>query len=106
MPAIIGGPAQPCPLVAGMSRSALIVLLTTSVAGVGCSVIGSILGAPTIVSVTVSAPAGVLVGDSAHATSDALGDDGRPHPGRPGTWRSSDPAALPVAASGKVVGRI
>lgn len=89
-----------------MSRSALIVFLTAGVAVVGCSVIAGIAGAPKIVSVTVIAPAGVLVGDTAQATAHALGDDGREHPGRPVTWRSSDPAALPIDASGKIVGLI
>jgi len=92
---------------AGMSRSALIIfLLGSGVAVVGCNAIGAIVGPPKIVSVTVSAPAGLLVGDSAQATSNALGDDGKTHNGRPVTWRSSDPAALAIDGQGRMVALI
>jgi hypothetical protein len=46
------------------------------------------------------------VGESAVATANALGDDGRSHNGLSRTWRSSDPAALSIDGNGKMVGLI
>ena len=82
------------------------VLLPSLLALAGCSAIAAIAGTPKIVSVTINAPAGLLVGESAVATAVALGDDGRDHGGRPRTWSSSDPAALSIDANGKMVGLI
>ena len=67
------------PSVAAMSGKSVVLWLTSCVALVGCNAIAKIAGAPKIVSVTVSAPAGILVGESAVATAVALGDDGRDH---------------------------
>jgi len=89
-----------------MSGKSVVLWLVSSVALVGCNAIAKIAGAPKIVSVTINAPAGILVGESAVATAVALGDDGRDHGGRPRTWRSSDPAALSIDANGKMVGLI
>jgi len=89
-----------------MSLRAVALFLASGAALAGCSAIAAIAGAAKIVSVTVNAPAGLLVGDSAVATAVALGDDGRDHGGRPRKWRSSDPAALPIDANGKMVALI
>ncbi len=89
-----------------MARSVLVPVLATALAAAGCGAVAGILGAPKIVSVTVIAPAGLLLGDSAQATFDAQGDDGKTHNGRPVTWRSSDPSALPIDDHGKMVARI
>lgn len=87
-----------------MSRqAAVLVSLASSVALLGCNAVAGILGAPKIVSVTVNAPAGLLVGDTAVATAVALGDDGRDHGGRPRKWSSSDPAALSIDANGRMI---
>jgi len=94
------------PSVAAMSGKSVVLWLTSCVALVGCNAIAKIAGAPKIVSVTVNAPAGILVGESAVATAVALGDDGRDHAGRPRTWSSSDPASLSIDANGKMVGII
>jgi hypothetical protein len=89
-----------------MSRKSVVLWLASSVALTGCGVIASIAGVPKIVSVTINAPAGILLGESAVATAVAMGDDGRDHGGRPRTWRSSDPAAVSIDANGKMVGLI
>jgi hypothetical protein len=90
-----------------MLRPGLIVILACSVVAAGCSVVAGVVGGfPKIVSVTITAPAGLLVGDSAIATAVAMGDDGRDHLGRPRHWTSSDPAALPIDANGKMVALI
>jgi hypothetical protein len=88
-----------------MSLSNRVACLATSVLLAGCNAIAGVLG-PKITSVQVHVPAGMLVGDTAVATSDANGDDGRTHPGRPVKWSSSDPAALPIDAQGKMVAKI
>ena len=78
-----------------MWRTVPLTLLTGTVAAAaGCGAVAAIAGAPKIESVTVSAPAGLLVGETGQATANALGDDGKTHNGRPVTWRSSDEAAL------------
>jgi len=89
-----------------MSRPSLIVVLACGVIAAGCNPIAELAVAPKIVSVTITAPAGLLVGDSATATAVALGDDGRDHGGRPRLWSSSDPAALSIDANGKMVALI
>jgi hypothetical protein len=73
---------------------------------VACSTLAKIAGAPSIKSVTVSAPAGILVGDSAIAHSNALGDDGQTHNGRPVKWTSSDPTSLSINGSGRMIGLV
>jgi hypothetical protein len=88
-----------------MPRSDLFACLATSVVLAGCNAIAGVL-APKITSVQVAVPAGMLVGDSAIATSNANGDDGKTHNGRPVKWRSSDPAALPIDAQGKMVAKV
>ena len=80
--------------VAAMSGKSVVLWLVSSVALAGCNAIAKIAGAPKIVSVTITAPAGILVGESAVASAVAMGDDGRDHGGRPRKWSSSDPAAL------------
>jgi hypothetical protein len=89
-----------------MSRPSLIVVLACGVVAAGCNAIAELAGAPKIVSVTITAPAGLLVGDSATATAVAMGDDGRDHPGHPRHWSSSDPTALSIDANGKMVALI
>lgn len=91
-----------------MSRPKLIVILACCVIAAGCGAAAAVVGisGPKIVSVTVSAPAGLLVGDSATVTAVAMGDDGRDHPGRTKNWSSSDPAALSIDATGKIVALI
>ena len=76
-----------------MSRPVVFVWVAGCGVLVACNSIAKIAGAPSIKSVTVIAPAGILVGDTAIATSNALGDDGRTHNGLAVTWRSSDPSA-------------
>jgi hypothetical protein len=88
-----------------MPRSDLVVCIASTVFLAACNAIGGLLG-PKITSVVVHAPAGLLVGDTAVATSDANGDDGRTHPGRTVKWSSSDPAALPIDTQGKMVAKI
>ena len=88
-----------------MPRSDLVAFLASSILLAGCNAIAGVL-APKITSVEVSVPAGMLVGDTALATSTANGDDGKTHPGRPVTWRSSDPAALSIDAQGRMVAKI
>ncbi len=110
--AVLADPASPCydfaPSISTgqvhfMSRSTAITWLASSCMGLAaCSAIAAIAGAPKITSVTVTAPAGLLVGDSAVATADALGDDHKTHNGRPRTWRSSDPAALSIDQNGNI----
>lgn len=92
--------------VAAMSGKSVVLWLVSSVALAGCNAIAKIAGAPKIVSVTITAPAGILVGESAVASAVAMGDDGRDHGGRPRKWSSSDPAALSIDANGKMVGLI
>jgi hypothetical protein len=92
-----------------MSRQAAVVVVSLAcVILAGCNAVAAVAGisGPKIVSVTVNAPAGLLVGDSAVATAVAMGDDGKDHVGRPRTWSSSDPAALPIDANGKMVALI
>jgi hypothetical protein len=89
-----------------MPRPSLIGILACAVVAAGCNALADLAGAPKIVSVTISAPAGLLVGDSAIATAVAMGDDGRDHGGRPRQWSSSDPAALSIDANGKMVALI
>lgn len=89
-----------------MSRPSLIVILACGMAASGCKAIADLAGVPKIVSVTITAPTGLLVGDSATATAVAMGDDGRDHLGRPRHWSSSDPAALSIDANGKMVALI
>jgi hypothetical protein len=89
-----------------MSRPGLLVVLACGVLGGGCNTIAAVAGAPKIVSVTINAPAGLLVGESAIATAVAMGDDGRDHGGRPRHWSSSDPAALSIDDGGKMTALI
>ena len=95
---------QPSARVVAMSRPSLILILACAVVAGGCSAVAVIGGVPKIVSVTITAPAGLLVGDSATAIAVAMGDDGRDHLGRPRQWSSSDPAALSIDANGKMRG--
>lgn len=88
-----------------MTRTPLVVLLAAVVAIEGCNAIAA-LAAPKIKSVTVDAPSGLLVGESAQAVFHALGDDGRDHQGRPVKWTSSDPASLSIDAQGKMLALI
>jgi hypothetical protein len=88
-----------------MRRSDLIACFVSSVLLVGCNAVAGLV-APKIKSVEVRVPTGMLVGDTAVATSNAVGDDGQTHNGRPVKWSSSDPAALPIDAQGKMVARI
>jgi len=92
--------------VTAMSRPVLLVLMAVGLGAAACGAIGSVLGAPSITSVTVSAPAGLLVGESAYAAFNALGDDGQTHNGRPVKWRSSDAAALSIDGQGKMTAHI
>jgi hypothetical protein len=89
-----------------MSRPVVLVWVAGCGLLVACNSIAKIAGAPSIKSVTVIAPAGILVGDTAIATSNALGDDGRTHNGLAVTWRSSDPSALSINSSGRMIGLI
>ncbi len=89
-----------------MSRPTIVLWLASCGGLGGCNAIAAIAGGPKIVSVTVNAPAGLLVGDSAVATAVAIGDDGRDHAGRPRKWSSSDAASLPIDANGKMVALI
>ncbi len=89
-----------------MSRPGVIVVFACGVVAAGCSALAAIVGAPKIVSVTISAPAGLLVGESAIVTAIAMGDDGRDHPGHQRHWSSSDPAALSIDANGKIIALI
>ncbi len=86
-----------------MPRPGLVVILACCVIAAGCRSIADALGAPHIVSVTITAPPGLLVGDTATAVAVAVADDGRERPGWPRHWSSSDPAALSVDANGKMV---
>jgi hypothetical protein len=88
-----------------MRRAAVVVLLTGIVSVGGCNVIAAI-AAPKIKSVTVVAPAGLLVGETAQAAFHAFGDDGKDHQGRPVKWKSSDPTALSIDAQGKMTALI
>src|ERR1043165_552732 len=89
-----------------MPRPSLVVVLACGVIAAGCNAVAELAGAPKIVSVTISAPAGLLVGDTATATAIAMGDDGKDHGGRPRHWSSSDPTALSIDANGKMVALI
>jgi hypothetical protein len=88
-----------------MTRPTLIMVLACTIVAAGCNAVAGAL-APKIVSVTVTAPAGLLVGDTATATAVAMGDDGKDHLGRPKHWSSSDPAALSIDDNGKMVALI
>lgn len=89
-----------------MPRSDLAARVVFTVLLAGCNAVAGVLGVPKITSVQVNAPSGMLVGDTAVATSTAFGNDGQTHPGRPVTWRSSDPDALPIDSHGKIVAKI
>jgi hypothetical protein len=89
-----------------MSRPGLLVIFSLCSLASGCGVVAGIAGAPKIVSVTIQVPAGLLVGDSAVAIAIAMGDDGVNHLGRTRHWSSSDPAALPIDANGKMTALI
>src|SRR5262245_39553202 len=89
-----------------MSRPVVLAWVAGCGLFVACNAIAKIAGAPSIKSVTVIAPAGILVGDTAIAHSDALGDDGQTHNGRPVKWRSSDPSALSINGSGRMIGLV
>ena len=86
-----------------MSRPALVVWLAASVGLVGC---GGLLGPSNpVTAVTVVLSAGILVGDTVQATAvetDAAGQTKN----KPVTWRSSNPAAVPVDSLGRVVGKV
>src|SRR5512132_2732427 len=86
-----------------MPRSSLIVILACGYVAAGCNALAKVAGAPKIVSVTITAPAGLLVGESAIATAAAMADDGRERPGWERHWSSSDPAALSIDANGRMV---
>jgi len=88
-----------------MPRPAVVVLLAAALAIGGCNAIAAV-AAPKIKSVTVDAPAGLLVGETAQAAFHAFGDDGKDHIGRPVKWKSSDPAALSIDAQGKMAALI
>lgn len=83
-----------------MSRPSLLGILACCVTAAGCHALADLAGVPKILSVTITAPVGLLVGDSATATAVAMGDDGRDHLGRPRHWSSSEPAALSIDANG------
>jgi hypothetical protein len=89
-----------------MSRPVILVWVAGCGLLVACSAIAKIAGAPSIKSVTVIAPAGLFVGDSAIASFNALGDDGQTHNGRPVKWLSSDPSALSINGSGRMIGLV
>src|ERR1051325_4943710 len=98
-------PRIPFSEVVAMPRPRLMLVLVCGVVAAGCNAVAGAL-APKIVSVTVTAPAGLLVGDQATATAVARGDDGKDHLGRPKHWSSSDPAALSIDDNGKMVALI
>ena len=89
-----------------MTRPGLIPILACSVAVAGCHTLADLAGAPKIVSVTITAPAGLLVGDTATLTAVAMGDDGKNHVGLARHWSSSDPAALSIDGNGRIVALI
>jgi hypothetical protein len=64
--------------------------------GTRCKAIAEIANAPHITTVTINAPAGLLVGDTATAVAIAVADDGRERPGWPRKWSSSNPSMLSI----------
>jgi hypothetical protein len=91
-----------------MPRRALVVLsLISSVILAGCNVIGALTGAPTTEQVTVQAPAGILVGDSAQVRASATKSNGVTIPDlTPDAWRSSDPSVISINTRGVMKGLI
>lgn len=90
-----------------MPRRALVLSLTSSVILAGCNVVGALTGAPTTEQVTVQAPAGILVGDSAQVRASATKSNGVTIPDlTPDAWRSSDPSVISINTHGVMKGLI
>lgn len=90
-----------------MQRRALgILILASDVTLTGCNTLADLAGAPTVTSVTVHAPAGLLVGDSAQVFVSATKSDGTvigeglP----PDSWQTSNPSVIAISSTGVIKG--
>ena len=81
---------------------AIVAILATA----GCNKLAELAGAPTVSNVTVHAPAGILVGDSAQVSVDATKSDGTVIVGLAtvDSWTSSNPSVLSINSSGVIKG--
>src|ERR1051325_9938735 len=90
-----------------MSRSAYLALLVSSGALGGCAAVAGIVGDMRhAVTVIVTAPLGLLVGDSAHVTATVIDSRGDTTMNAPVTWSSSDPTVLSIDAQGWIKGLV
>jgi hypothetical protein len=92
-----------------MPRRALIGLTSASILTlVGCNKLAEIAGAPTVTSVTVHVPSGLLVGDSAQVLVSATKSDGTVigEGLAPDSWHSSDPSVISISSTGVIKGLI
>ena len=86
----------------------LVVVAASVIVLADCNAVAGIAGGGdhAIVSVTVLAPAGLLVGESIQIQANATEKGGFVRPNVPATWRSSDPAAISVSSDGLITGLI
>lgn len=90
-----------------MPRRALIGLTSASILTLaGCSKLAEIAGAPTVTSVTVHVPSGLLVGDSAQVFVSATKSDGTVigEGLAPDSWQSSNPSVISISPTGVIKG--
>lgn len=88
-----------------MQRRAL-VGIASCFAIAGCNKLAELAGAPTVTSVTVYAPAGILLGDSAQVYAGATKSDGTVIGAGlpPDTWTSSNPSVISITSGGVIKG--
>jgi hypothetical protein len=85
-----------------MSRPSSVALLAAALTLVGCSKVADLVGVPGgVATVTVVAPATILVGDTVLATVLVKNSRGQTVDA-PATWRSSDASAISVDAMGRL----
>jgi hypothetical protein len=90
-----------------MPRRALVALiLAANLTATSCNKLAELAGAPTVTSVTVYAPAGILVGDSAQVYAGATKSDGTVIGAGlpPDSWQSSNPSVISISSSGVIRG--
>jgi hypothetical protein len=90
-----------------MPRRALVVfVVAANLTAAGCNKLAELAGAPTVTSVTVYAPAGILVGDSAQVYAGATKSDGTVIGAGlpPDYWQSGNPSVISISSSGVMRG--
>src|ERR1051326_5185001 len=87
-------------------RASACLAIAAILATAGCNKLAELAGAPTVSNVTVHAPAGILVGDSAQVSVDATKSDGTVIVGLAtvDSWTSSNPSVLSISSAGVIKG--